>query len=180
MFATGLAKRLGISITPSKALLERHVHALDQELKALVNAPYSLNTRRGIALGDFANVTLWLAWLQSAETFHFLFDDVAATPPHLSHTRELPPAVGILEYTLLTETKTAPTFCADVIIAAITSSGLNPLRWFRCVKSPTPNWRASNYIFVDDNGSLWSSKSYRQQFLYSCLERLKRKGDPYS
>ena len=128
MFVTGLAKRLGISITPSKALLERHVNALDQELEARFNAPYSISMRRDIALGGFANVTLWLAWLRSGETFYFIFDDVAATPPHLSHTRELPPAVGMLEYTLLPETKTAPTYRADVIVAAVTASGLNLLR----------------------------------------------------
>ena len=100
-------------------------------------------------------------------------------PPHLSHTRELPPADRMLEYTLLPETKTASTFREDVIVAAVTSSGLNPLRWFRRVKSSTPNWRASDYIFVDDNGSLWLYKSFWQQFLYPCLERLKSKCDPY-
>ena len=63
MFATELVKHLGISITPSKALLERHVYALDQEMEVLFNAPYSPNIRRGITLGGFANVTLWLAWL---------------------------------------------------------------------------------------------------------------------
>lgn len=179
MFATGLVKRLGITITPSKTLLERHVHALDQELEALFNAPHSLSIRRDIALGGFANVTFWLAWLRSAETFYFIFEDVAATPPHLSDTRELPPAVRMLEYTLLLETKTAPTFRVDVIVAAVTSSGLNPLRWFQRVKSSTSNWSSSDYIFVDDEGSLWSSKSFRQQFLYPCLERLKSKGDTY-
>ena len=85
----------------------------------------------------------------------------------------------MLEYTLLSKTKTAQTFCADFIVAAVTSSSLNPLCWFRRHKTSTPNWRASDYIFVDDDGSFWSSKSFNNNFSTPCLERLKRKGKPY-
>ena len=107
MFANCLAKRLGVSITPSKALLERHVHALDQELEALFAAPYSASMLRNITLGGFVNVTLWLSWLQSAETFFLLFEDIIVTTPELSHLRNLPANVRMLEYIMLLDTKLA-------------------------------------------------------------------------
>ena len=85
----------------------------------------------------------------------------------------------MLEYILLPETKSASTFRADVIVAAITASGLQPLRWFRRVQSLTPRWHGSHLIFVNEDGSPWTSLSFRRQFLYPCLERLKLQGDPY-
>ena len=85
----------------------------------------------------------------------------------------------MLEYILLPETKLAQTYRADVVVVDTTPSGLHPLRWFRRVQSATPNWNNSDYIFVDEDGSLWSSKSFRHQFLYPCLTRLQQKGDPY-
>ena len=179
MLARGMAKRMGIDVTPSKALLERHIIAMDQELEALFRAPYSSSMRRSIALGGFANVTLWLAWLRSSETFGLRFEDVIITLPSQGLSRDLPDGTGMLEYILLPETKSASTFRADVIVAATTASGLRPLRWFRRAQSLTPRWRGSHLIFVDEDGSPWTSLSFRRQFLYPCLEQLKLRGDPY-
>lgn len=179
MFARGLAKRLGTDVTPSKALLERHVRALDQELEDLFAAPYSTSMRHSLALGGFANITLWLAWLRSSETFGLRYEDIIVTSPTQCLSRDLPSGTGMLEYILLPETKSASTFRADVIVSAVTASGLQPLRWFRRVQSLAPRRRNSDLIFVDDDGSSWTSLSFRRQFLYPCLERLKTQGDPY-
>ena len=116
--------------------------------------------RRSIALGAFANVSLWLAWLRSSKTFGLRFEDIIITLPTQSLSRDLPDEIGMLEYILFPETKSASTFRADVIVAATTASGLQPLRWFRRAQSLTPRWRGSHLIFVDDNGSLWTSLSF--------------------
>ena len=132
MFSTGLAKRLGTVVVPSKAVLERHVLALDQDLEHRFSAPYSPSMQRIIALGGFANVTLGLAWLWSAETFSLTYDDVVTTPPASYWSRDLPFGIGMLEYLLLPETKSAQTFCADVIVADVEINCTESDQWILC------------------------------------------------
>ena len=85
----------------------------------------------------------------------------------------------MLELLLLPETKSAATFRADGIIAAVTAAGLDSLFWYQLICDLTPNRDDSDFVFCDDDGTRWTSAFYRTQFLYPCLLQLKSNGDPY-
>ena len=89
--------------------------------------------RRGIALGGFVNVTLWLAWLWLDKTLVLRSEDVIVTSLEFSCSRDLFSFAGMLEYILLPETKIDRTSRVDVIVATATTSGLRPLQWVRRV-----------------------------------------------
>ena len=179
MLSSGLSRRLGTDATPSKALLARHVHNLDKLLRSGLNGPYSTRAKLGFARAGFANCVFWLGWLRSNETFYLCHNDVIVTLPQDAATRDLPQNVGMLELLLLPETKSAATSRADVIIAALTADGLDPLFWYQLVCDLTPNRTDSDFIFCDDVGNRWTSASFRTQFLYPCLLQLQLDGDPY-
>ena len=85
----------------------------------------------------------------------------------------------MLEYLLLPETKSAQTFRADVIVADTTASGLRPLHWYNRVCTLSPHRQSTDCIFVNEDGSPWTSLTYCQQFLYPCLSDLKATNDSY-
>ena len=58
MFAAGLQIRMGDSVTPSRALLERHVKALDTHLNEVYKSTTCPLLRREAVLGGLANVLL--------------------------------------------------------------------------------------------------------------------------
>ena len=86
----------------------------------------------------------------------------------------------MMEYLLLLETKSSQTLQADVIIASSTASGLQPLLWYnRVLGLLPPRSQPGDAIFLDDLDQPWTSHSFRTQYLYPCLQRLKAEGDPY-
>ena len=179
MFSSGLSRRLGTDASPSKALLARHVHALDAFLRQGLRGPYSPSIKLCFARAGFANCVLWLGWLRSNETFFLCHRDILITLPQDAETRDLPASVGMLELLLLPETKSSATFRADVIIAAVTAAGLDSLFWYQLICDFTPNRDDSDFVFCNDEGTRWTSAFYRTQFLYPCLLQLKSNGDPY-
>jgi hypothetical protein len=74
-----------------------------------------------MALAGFVNLTLWLGWLRSSETFGLHWRDLVITEPI---------GCGALSYTLLPETKSSRTECADLIVAYETLSGYQIGKWF--------------------------------------------------
>ena len=69
MFAGDLQIRMGDSVTPSRALLERHVKALDKHLNEVYKSTTCPLLRQETVLGGLANILLWLEWLGSGECF---------------------------------------------------------------------------------------------------------------
>ena len=179
MVTSGLSRRLGTSVTASKALLARHVHALDSSLREKLKQPFAVSIKLCFARAGFANCILWLGWLRSNETFQLDHSDVMVTLPCHAEMKDLPANVGMLELLLLEETKSAATFRADVIIAATTDAGLEPLWWYHLLCDLTPDRATSDPLFCDDLGNRWNSYAFRTQYLYPCLVSLKTMGDPY-
>ena len=179
MFASGMATRMGTASKPSTALLERHVQMLDNELHTqFVSCSPSL--KRTIALAGFANVVLWLTWVRSSELFSLTFADVQGFAPHLWQLHDLHFNCGMLSFQLLPETKSSPTEKADILIAHHTQSGFSPLIWWNRVCAHSMNATAVTPIFLDDADEPWTSKTFRQNFLYPSLHRQKvTDRDPY-
>ena len=115
--------------------------------------PYSPSIKLCFARAGFANCVLWLGWLRSNETFCLCHSDILITLPQDAETRDLPASVGMLELLLLPETKSAATFRADVIIAAVTAAGLDSLFWYQLICDFTPNRDDSDCVFCNDDGT---------------------------
>ena len=92
---------------------------------------------------------------------------------------DLPFNCGMLSFQLLPETKSSPSQKADILINHQTKSGFNPLlRWNRVLQHSTDS-SATKQIFLNDTGGPWTSASFRREYLYPCLERMKVRCDPY-
>ena len=178
IFSTGLSSRMGDLTNPSQALMERHVKAVDRHLNHLYKTSKDPIVRREAALGGLANLFLWLGWLRSNECFTLTWEDVVSIHPSRSAEFELPTGLGFLELRLDPETKSNRTQRVDMIIAHQSLSGFQPARWFRRARSLSPGARHTSFIFKDSNGAPWTSRFFRQQFLYPVLRRLKNDGDP--
>ena len=179
LFATGLSARMGTSVAPSKALLSRHVHALDTFLEtAFQAAPRPL--RLELALAALANLFFWLGWLRTSEAFGLSWKDVEVLHPANAAEQDLPANVGLLSLRLLPETKSSRTHRPDVIIAYRSASGLCPGRWFHRAHALRPSTaRPASLLFRHSDGSPWSSLYFRQRFLYPSLRRQFASGDQY-
>ena len=117
MFAAGLQIRMGDSVTPSRALLERHVKALDTHLNEVYKSTTCPLLRREAVLGGLANILLWLGWLRSGECFGLAWDDIESFHPSRYNEFELPKGVGFLSLLLAPETKGERTRRADILLA---------------------------------------------------------------
>ena len=129
-------------------------------------------------MGGLANLFLWLGWLRSNETFTLTWEDVTSIHPSRAAEFELPTGLGFLELRLDPETKSNCTRRVDMIIAHQSLSGFQPARWLRRARSLSLGATRTNFIFKDSNRSPWTSRFFRQQFLYPVLRRLKNEGDP--
>jgi hypothetical protein len=127
LFATGMGARLGTDSTPSLALLDRHIRALDQVLDRRYRACTTAAERCELARAGLANLLLYLDWLRSSETFTApwaAFDVVdPCADPCDAITVDLPVNVGQVCLSLRAETKLARDHTADVVMAFLTSSG---------------------------------------------------------
>jgi hypothetical protein len=75
LFASGIASRIGENVSPSFALLDRHVQSLVSDFDEMYSQqnPPSLTDKQP-ALAGLATLVLWLGWLRSSETFDRLID----------------------------------------------------------------------------------------------------------
>ena len=178
IFSTGLSSRMGDLTNPSRALMERHVKAVDKHLNHLYKTSKDPIVCREAALGRLANLFLWLGWLRSNECFTLTWKDVTSIHPSRSAEFELPTGLGFFDLRLDSETKINRIWRVDMIIAHQSLSGFQPTRWFRRVRSLSLGASRTSFIFKDSNESPWTSRFFCQQFLYPVLCHLKNDGDP--
>lgn len=184
LFHKGFSTRLGIDVRPSVALLRRHVVWLDNHLSERFLAATSDAARRELCRAGLANMVLYLGWLRSNECFSTLWSDYSVTSPRNSASLDLPPGTGCMQIRLLAETKSERSKAADVVIAYTTLSGLCVGTWWNrllhsCHFSSDMAKNYAGKVFIHENGTAWTSRFYRQTFLYPALEHLRAMGDPY-
>ena len=168
---------------PSVPLLDRHVRFLNGTLEKRFQSTHNTQLWRELALAGFLNLILWLGWLQSWEALTLRWCDIATIEPHRSAQADLPTATGLLKLCLSPETKSNRTTRADVIISYYTLSGYCIGKWFhrsRHLNNAVGNWiDDTRSIFRHPNGTVWTSKNFRQEYLYPSLQQQATIGDPY-
>ena len=90
MFNGGLLSRIGDYTTPSRALCERHVIAVDHHWNHVYKTTNCHDICREAALGGLANVLFWLRWLHSGECFVLSWEDIESVHHHWHAEFELP------------------------------------------------------------------------------------------
>jgi hypothetical protein len=178
LFATGLGTRLGHESVPSVALLDRHIRFLDAELDRLFRASRTNAERREFALAGFFTLILWLAWLRSMEAISLQWHDVTVIAPRDGGRVDLPVGIGAVLLRLLPETKTSRTLRADVVCAYETLSGYQLGRWATRAHVYAYEGDRSS-IFQHQDGSLWTSRYYRERYLYPSLRTQQAAGDAF-
>jgi hypothetical protein len=179
MMATGMAKRVGDHSRPPIALTPPQVLWMVRWLDTRWAAASSLSDRQDTAAAAVAHLLLWLGWLRSSETFSLCWADIEITHPKDGPCRGLPSGVGVIELRLLPETKSNRTRVADVVISYLCASGLAPGLWFDRLRRLWPHRSPSDPVLRGSDGQPWTSRSFRQSFLYPWLYAMRQEGDPF-
>ena len=174
MFASGMKARLGDESRPSVALLDRHVRWLDSDLDQRYRAARTDEVRLELAKAGLANLSLWLGWLRSRETFGLQWYKVVSVDPSDGPSVDLPRGVGVTQFFMGPETKSNRSQTADVIMASKTISGFNIGQWLQRVRlssGKVPDWSDDrSLVFSHPDGTAWTSAYFRFRYLYPALE----------
>lgn len=176
LFAAGLGTRLGDEAAPSIALLDRHVRTLEADLNRLFLNARTNAERREFALAGFLTLILWLAWLRSMEAISLKWCDVTVIAPQDGARVDLPIGLGAVLLGLLPETKTSRTRRADVVCAYETLSGYSLGRWATRARVYAYDGELSP-IFIHPDGTPWTSRYFRERYLYPSLRSQQAAGD---
>jgi hypothetical protein len=183
LLASGMCAWIGDQTRPSMALLDRHIRHLDRSLDQRYLGATNQLEKSELAQAGLANLLLWLGWLGSSKAFGLTWADLRVIEPRDSATVDLPVGCGLVSCRLAPETKSARTHQCDVPLAYKTLSGLHIGKWFHCTRRTAGfdgNWRQSTRpIFLRPNGSKWTSRFFRDGFLYPLLHEQRAQGDPY-
>jgi hypothetical protein len=183
LFAAGFSSRLGTDTRPSYPILDRHVRALDQDLRRCFTMATSRLTRIEVCKAALVNLTFWLAWLRSLECFSLRWADVHPTNPRDGPREGLTPGLGAIVLDLTPETKTSRTMKKDMVIAWETLSGLSWGFWWVRFKALVfqgqDHSQDPRFLFCFDDGSPWTSAYFRSTYLIPMLYTMKVAGDPY-
>jgi hypothetical protein len=181
--AKGMGTRLGTKSVPSVALLDQHIRFLLRELEEKYQQATRPAIRRKYALAGFATTLFWLGWLRSQEGFMTRWSDYDVTEPEDAGRHDLPVGVGVIGCRLRPETKSSRSVTADVVMAYRTISGFKLGLWFHRARRACNldgNWQdCSRLVFTHATGGRWTSKYFREEFLYPSLYRQQAAGDPY-
>lgn len=179
----GMSSRLGDEARPSVALLDRQVRFLDQDLDRRFRQATCPMARRDLALAGLANLSLWLGWLRSAETFGINWVDVETVEPRHGPLVDLPRGCGLVSYRMLPETKSNRTSRPDVIMAYRTLSGYCLGTWLRrarlCSGLGTDWHTCHRPLFSHQDGTRWDSSYFRATYVYPSLRQQQAAGDSY-
>lgn len=182
LHSKGMRARIGDEARPSIALLDRHVRALDAELRLQYRTAADPGRQRALALAGLANLALWLGWFRSGECLSLSWSDVFALEPALGPQMDLPTGCGVVLFRLSPETKSDRSRRVDVLVAYRTMSGYNIGLWFHRARRTSGHTiesaqSSSDIIFSHVDGSPWTSAYFRKTYLYPCLHRLRQNGD---
>jgi hypothetical protein len=181
MFAAGLKARLGDESRPSVALLDRHVRWLDVDLDQRYRVARSDAVRCELAKAGLANLSFWLGWLRSRETFDMQWYRVALIEAADGPSVDLPRGIGVTQFFMGPETKSNRSRTADVIMASKTLSGYHISRWVQRVRLSSgggSDWSDDrSLVFSHPDGTAWTSAYFRFRYLYPALEA-QRETDP--
>ena len=141
--------------------------------------PLSLHQRRDVAAAAVTHIGMFQSWLRSNEFFSLDWEDVSTTPPDRHKEKGLPPGVGVVEMLLLDETKTNRTKVADMVVAYKSlSSGLSLGMWIERMNNLWPDAEGDTAFVRGGDGQRFTSRYFRNEYLYPFLHRLKQEGDP--
>jgi integrase len=181
LFASGIASRIGEDVSPSVALLDRHVRSLLSDLEELYLSAQATAARRHAALAGLATLLLWLGWLRSSETFDLRWQDFDVVEPENGPLVDLPRGCGVVGVRLGPETKSSRNKAVDMFIAYQCFSGYHIGKWFhrarRCCGIGADYKECSSRVFTHPAGTPWTSHFYRHSFLYPSLTRQRLAGD---
>jgi hypothetical protein len=183
LHAAGMSARVGDEAKPSMPLLDRHVRALDQSLEQRYRQATSPRDKRELALAGLSNVTLWLGWLRTSEVYGTEWRDFVVVEPHDGPQVDLPVGCGMVGCRLLAKTKSNRTSRSDCLMAYQTISGYSPGKWFHRARKWSnvgPDWSTNaSTVFTSEDGTVWTSKYFRQTYLFPSLREQQANGDAY-
>ena len=175
--AGGMARRMGTNVEPSWALQWKHVNYIDQQLELAWNStldPLALNE---IAAAGAANVMLYSTWLRGGEHFSVCRSDVTMNDPTTGPRFGLPMGIGHIGTKLDPVTKSSPTAQADVVCAWTLHSGISPGKWLSRLLS-FPSCSTEGYLFSTPQKKQWTSRHFREKYVWRFLEDMRSKGEP--
>jgi hypothetical protein len=106
--AAGTSARISHEAQPCLPLLDHHVRHLDDKLDGRYRWAPTCSECRELALAGYANLTLWLGWLHSLESFGLTnWHNLEATEPAKGLIDDLPMGCGFPHYHLLPERKSS-------------------------------------------------------------------------
>ena len=174
LFTEGMSRRMGIEVNPSMALSHAQVEFVDQFLEVQWNLAASRDQQLEVAAAGSANLIAWMGWLRASEIFSLLAEDVQVILPGDGKLYGLPPGVGAVVLNLLPMTKSNPTSAGDVVLAYQSLSDLSAGKWIGRLLSLQP---PSGLLFSTPACDHWTSRHFRQVWLYPLLECLRLQGD---
>ena len=173
-FSEGMSRRMGVEVNPSMALTHAQVECLDRTLEVQWHMSTSRDQKLEVAAAGTANLVAWLGWLRGSELFSLRTDDVDVIAPDDGERAGLPPGVGAVVLNLLPMTKSSPTSAGDVVLAYKCLSGLSVGKWMARLLPMRP---AGSVLFSTPACAHWTSRHFRQSWLYPLLEILRLQGE---
>lgn len=156
---------------------------MDTQLNVQYRQATTPALQRLYARAGLANLQLYLGWLRPSELFDSRWNRYEITEPHNGPAYDLPRGIGVVRLIMGAETKSARTFSPDVVMAYTTISGYRLGRCFHRLRNAVdPNMvyqQDHRYVFVHEDGTLWTSVYFRNTFLYPSLASQASAGDAY-
>lgn len=178
--ASGMARRMGTSTRPSKALRYEHIKwnlaFRDKQWRDAHDAHARYETSAAACVEIFS----WLGWLRGGEVFGLDGDSVLKVTPDQGISHGLPRGVGYLALVLAESTKSSPTVQADVILAWLTAGNIQAGLWFERLERDLAalGWLDEGPLFRHRDGTVWDSHYFRHTHLYPLLQLQRAEGDP--
>jgi hypothetical protein len=180
-FTEGLRRRLGDNPTPSTVLLGSHMKWIDQYYDRLYRNATSAAQRAELSRAGVTHLASYLGWLRGMDTFGLHWQDLALVLPADGPSIGLPPGCGVVQLTLLEQTKSSQFAKADVVIAYMTAWRLSLGRWICRLQANLPAYALlpGPRILAHPSGAAWTSHYYRHKYLYPTLAVCRALGDPF-
>jgi hypothetical protein len=180
-FTDGMQRRVGDNPKPSTVLLLPHILWMEKYFTDLFANAKDLYGHVEACRAALTLVLAYLAWLRVRETFGLTWSDVAITDPLDGPVVGLPLGIGVIQLTLLAQTKSNQAAAADMIVAYTSTSGLSPGTWLRRLQAllRPEEQGPDDFILAHPDGQAWTSHFYRYTYLYPLLGLMRSLGDAY-